>query len=231
MPESFEDTSPHILVVDDDERLRDLLERYLRDHDMFVLTAKDAAEARKFLDLLHFDLVILDVMMPGESGMQLAPDIHHHYKAPILMLTAMGEAEQRVEGLQAGVDDYLVKPFEPQELILRIQAILRRTGVFQPEAAAVVQFGEFSFDVERQMLLHNGAVVHLTTAEQELLSVLAKQSGEPVSREVLSQQGYVSERAVDVQINRLRRKLEANPKQPVYVQTVRGKGYVLRVAT
>ena len=163
--------------------------------------------------------------------MELAPYIHAEHEAPILMLTAMGETEQRIDGFEAGVDDYLVKPFEPQELILRIQAILRRTGVYQPAPDPCSYFGTYRYDPASKQLFHEDEALYLTTAEQLLLDVLVTHAGEPVSRETLSQAGHVSERSVDVQINRLRQKIETTPKKPRYIQTVRGKGYALKVSS
>jgi two-component system, OmpR family, phosphate regulon response regulator OmpR len=225
------DTEPHLLVVDDDLRLRELLRRYLADSGFRVTGAGDAAEARAQLASFAFDLVVLDVMMPGESGLDLTRSLRARpeRRIPVLLLTAMGEAEDRVNGLEQGADDYLVKPFEPRELVLRIRNILQRL----PGAEAVageVTFGAFRFDLARSELFRGSEAVHLTTAEIGLLSVLAQQAGQPVSREELSQSAAFSGniRNVDVQMTRLRRKIEPDPRYPRYLQTVRGTGYVLK---
>ena len=219
------DTDPHLLVVDDDMRLRELLRRYLSDSGFRVTGAADAAEARAQLASFAFDLVVLDVMMPGESGIELTRALRQRAAPhiPVLLLTAMGEPEDRVNGLEQGADDYLAKPFEPRELVLRIRNILQR----RPEPADVVgevRFGIFRFDLARAELFRGGDTVHLTTAETGLLASLA------VSREELSQSAAFSGniRNVDVQMTRLRRKIEQDPRYPRYLQTVRGTGYVLK---
>lgn len=222
---------PHILVIDDDRRLRDLLRRYLVDNGFLVATAADAAEARAKLAALEFDLIVMDVMMPGESGLELTRALRHEIGTPILLLTARGEADDRIEGLESGADDYLAKPFEPRELVLRIHAILRRAPPrAEPAVNGPVRFGAFAFDLRRDELLHRGERVHLTTAEASLLRVLAMRAGEVLSRETLSELGRVggNVRTVDVQVTRLRRKIEEDPRLPRYLQTVRGEGYVLR---
>jgi two-component system, OmpR family, phosphate regulon response regulator OmpR len=222
---------PHILVVDDDTRLRTLLRKYLSDSGFRVSTAGDAAEARAQLASLSFDLIVLDVMMPGESGFDFVTSLRPHSKVPILLLTAMGESEHRVRGFETGADDYLHKPFEPRELVLRIQSILRRvpaeTQVTKP---AQIRLGPFRFDVGREQLLKGSDVVRLTSAEIGLLKVLAENAGEPLSREELGERCAIAGglRAVDVQVTRLRRKIEPDPKLPRYLRTVRGRGYVLR---
>jgi two-component system phosphate regulon response regulator OmpR len=223
---------PHILVVDDDERLRHLLGRYLGDHGYRVSVAADAAEARDSLAGLAFDLLVLDRMMPGEDGLSLARGLRKAGNAiPILMLTAMGEAEARIAGLEGGADDYLVKPFEPRELVLRIQSILKRQAAMPPAAApAEIRLGRFLFDPGREILLCEGAVQHLTTAEVTLLKILAAAVNQVLSREELAERVGVADnpRTVDVQITRLRKKIEDDPRLPRYLQTVRGKGYALR---
>jgi len=225
------DAEPHLLVVDDDLRLRELLRRYLSDSGFRVTGAADAAEARAQLASFAFDLVVLDVMMPGESGIELTRALRQRAAPhiPVLLLTAMGEPEDRVNGLEQGADDYLAKPFEPRELVLRIRNILQR----RPEPADVageVRFGIFRFDLARAELFRGGDTVHLTTAETGLLTSLAQQAGQPVSREELSQSAAFSGniRNVDVQMTRLRRKIELDPRYPRYLQTVRGTGYVLK---
>jgi two-component system phosphate regulon response regulator OmpR len=225
------DAEPHLLVVDDDVRLRELLRRYLSDSGFRVTGAGDAAEPRAQLASFAFDLVVLDVMMPGESGIELTRALRQRAapRIPVLLLTAMGEPEDRVNGLEQGADDYLAKPFEPRELVLRIRNILQR----RPDSvvsAGEVRFGIFRFDLARAELFRGGELVHLTTAETGLLSSLAQQAGQPVSREELSQSAAFSGniRNVDVQMTRLRRKIEQDPRYPRYLQTVRGTGYVLK---
>ena len=218
----------HVLVVDDDDRLRDLLRRYLSEQGFRVTTAGNVAEARTKLQSLTFDLLVLDIMMPGETGLDLTRSLRDHSAVPILLLTAMGESEDRIDGLECGADDYLTKPFEPRELVLRIRSILRRLPT--PETApGEVHFGGFCFDLAREELRCGDDFVRLTSAEAGLLKALASQPGIPVRREDLIglQQGAGTTRAVDVQVTRLRRKIESDPKFPRYLQTVRGTGYVL----
>jgi two-component system, OmpR family, phosphate regulon response regulator OmpR len=220
---------PHILVVDDDRKLCQLLARYLTEHGSIVATASDGADARGKLASLTFDLIVLDLMMPGESGLDFAAEFRRTSSVPILMLTAMGEPEDRIAGLERGADDYLVKPFEPRELLLRINNILRRAP--HPETALpVVRIGELVFDLEREELRKNGQPVRLTSVEAALLKALALQPGVPLSREALIDLTGAAggDRAVDVQVTRLRRKIELQPRHPRYLQTVRGKGYVLK---
>lgn len=222
----------HILVVDDDTRLRDLLRRYLTDNGFRVTVAEDAASARRQLEAMAFDLIVLDLMMPGETGLELARSLRRaRDEVPILMLTAMAEPSDRIGGLEAGADDYLAKPFEPRELLLRIRTILRRTRTREAAApAAEIWLGEHRFDRERAILSGSGGIVRLTTAEASLLSVLSEIPGEVLSRETLGERCAVDggDRAIDVQVARLRRKIEPDPKTPRYLQTVRGRGYVLR---
>lgn len=229
--------APHILVVDDDTRLRALLRKFLSDQGFRVSTAGSAEEARKQLESLSFDLLVLDVMMPGENGFQLTQSLRQTSAVPILMLTALGEIDNRIEGLERGADDYLPKPFEPRELVLRLKSLLRRAAApstAEPAAAAPppaeVKLGELRFDPLRMVLLRGEAAVRLTTAEASLLRLLAEQPGEVISRETLTERGAIAGgvRAVDVQVTRLRRKVEPDPKLPRYLQTVRGRGYVLR---
>lgn len=219
----------HILVVDDDDRLRQLLVKYLSENGFVVVSAKDAADAKAKLSGLQFDLIILDLMMPGESGLEFAQDFRTKSAVPILMLTAMGEPDDRIAGLESGADDYLAKPFEPRELLLRLHNILKR----QPKPPAedtAVSLGDAVFHTGRGELLVNGAAVRLTDIEVALLGVLASRPGEILSREELIElTGTAGEgRAVDVQVTRLRRKIERDPKLPRYLQTVRGRGYLLR---
>ena len=220
---------PHILVVDDDRRLRELLRKYLSDNGYMVTTAKHAADARARLESLTFDVLVLDVMMPGENGLDLTESLRRTNPVPILLLTAMGDADDRIAGLERGADDYLAKPFEPRELLLRIGSILRRAG--PPEAPATeIAFGEFTFDIERAELTRANQPVRLTSGEANLLTVFALNPGVTLTRERLGREGRLggSERTVDVQITRLRRKIEADPKAPRYLQTVWGAGYMLR---
>ncbi len=220
---------PHILVVDDDRRLRDLLRKYLSDNDFRVTTAKDAAQARAKLKSLAFDLIVLDVMMPGETGLELTRSLRAESRVPILLLTAMGEPEDRIAGLERGADDYLPKPFEPRELVLRIRTILSRVPP-PTEAPSLINLGDCSFDLEREELRRDDGPVRLTSTEASLLMALARNSGETLTRERLMRESpaCANVRSVDVQVTRLRRKIEPDPKLPRYLQTVRGKGYVLR---
>ena len=224
------DAAPHLLVVDDDRRIRDLLLRFLLAEGYRVTTAETAAEARAKLGGLSFDLLILDVMMPGETGFDLARAIRVSSGVPILMLTARDEAENRIKGLELGADDYLAKPFEPRELLLRIANILKRQLPAGPPIESV-RFGDFVFHIGRGELRRGEEIVHLTDREREMLGALAARPGETVPRLALAGNGHgVNERAVDVQVNRLRRKIERDPANPLIVQTVRGIGYRLMVA-
>jgi two-component system, OmpR family, phosphate regulon response regulator OmpR len=223
------DLEPHLLVVDDDSRLRELLRRYLSENGFRLTIAADAAEARARLESFAFDLVVLDVMMPGESGLDLTRDLRRDGRLPVLLLTAMAEPEDRVNGLEQGADDYLSKPFEPRELVLRIRNLLQRRPVAEAPAREV-RFGGCRFDLARNELFRGGDPIHLTAAEAGLLASLAQRPGEPVSREELSLSAQFSGsvRNVDVQMTRLRRKIERDPRFPRYLQTVRGTGYVLK---
>jgi two-component system phosphate regulon response regulator OmpR len=226
------DDAPHVLVVDDDRRIRDLLSRYLQREGYRVTTARSAAEARARLDGLAFDLLILDVMMPGESGFELAKALRKTSQVPILMLTARAEAESRIAGLEIGADDYVAKPFEARELSLRIANILKRAQPAAPAPAESVRFGPFLFHIGRGELRRGEELIHLTDREKEMLRLLAAQPGETVPRLMLAGNGAAAgERAVDVQVNRLRRKIESDPANPLFVQTVRGIGYRLMVLT
>jgi two-component system phosphate regulon response regulator OmpR len=221
---------PHLLVVDDDTRTRALLALYLGKEGHIVSTAATVAEARALLRSLEFDLLVLDVMMPGESGIAFAGSLRRENSSlPILMLTARGEADDRIAGLEAGADDYLAKPFEPRELLLRIASILRRAARPQ-EGPTPVKLGRWRFDPDRQALISGSETVRLTEVETSLLRVLAETPGEIVDRDTLVELsgGSVNARSIDVQVNRLRRKIEIDPKMPRYLQTVRGSGYVLR---
>jgi two-component system phosphate regulon response regulator OmpR len=224
----------HILIVDDDERIRGLLQKFLARHGFWVSAARDAAHARRLLQGLEFDLIVLDVMMPGEDGFSLTRDLRQRMTTPILLLTARGDAQDRINGLEAGADDYLAKPFEPKELLLRINAILRR--VPRPEAANEVpktlQMGAYRYDIARGELWQGADLIRLTATEAALMRIFAACPHEAVSRAKLVEDlgrglDQAQERAVDVQITRLRRKIESDPKSPRYLQTVRGAGYML----
>lgn len=220
-------TARHLLVVDDDDRIRDLLKEFLSRAGFRVTAAGDAAAARRLMETLDFDLLILDVMMPGEDGFSLTRHVRKSRTTPVLMLTARGDPGDRIEGLSLGADDYLAKPFEPQELLLRIEAILRRAGpkILGPRTVAL---GPFAFDLERSELTRGGDLVRLTEAESGLLKTLALNAHAAVDRMDLARDsGDGTGRAVDVQVTRLRRKIETDPKNPRYLQTVRGVGYML----
>jgi two-component system, OmpR family, phosphate regulon response regulator OmpR len=225
----FAETARHILVVDDDNRLRRLLQRYLTEHGYHVTTAADASEAKAALKNFAFDMMVLDVMLPGQNGISLTGELRRQFDLPILLLTALGESDDRVNGLSAGADDYLVKPFDPRELLLRIATILRRAAPPLPSRAPL-RFGPFTFDPEKAILWRGDQRVHLTDAELSLLQVLSERPGLPVSREDLGRLSRVSgsDRAIDTQIARLRRKLEPDSRRPNHLLTKRGEGYVLK---
>ncbi|MDE2134758.1 MAG: response regulator [Alphaproteobacteria bacterium] len=219
---------PHLLVVDDDERLRTLLQRYLSSNGFRVSVAATAADARALMKSMTFDLLILDVMMPGESGFELTKSVRANSSVPILMLTAKGEAEDRIRGLEQGADDYLPKPFEPRELLLRVGALLRRAAPPAQKAIVEVRMGECVYDSERGQLRRKGKPVHLTSSESALLQLFTANAGRSFSRtDLCARLGVTLERSIDVQVTRLRRKIEEDPKLPLYLQTVRGVGYVL----
>lgn len=222
------ENSPTILIIDDDKRLRILLKTYLSENNLHVIAAQSAEEARNTIEYLEFDLVILDVMMPKENGHEFLRKFREKNQTPIIMLTALGEATDRIKGLEEGADDYLAKPFEPKELLLRINSILKRQA---PKADSnKVKFGEFEFDLGTKNLNQNNEPLYITSSEQEMLSILAAQSPQAISRDALaSKLGDINERAVDVQIMRLRKKIEDDPKRPLYIQTVRGEGYKLNI--
>ncbi|MCY4305379.1 MAG: response regulator [Aestuariivita sp.] len=224
----------HILIVDDDERIRDLLKKYLIQKRFLVTAAKDAKHARRILSGIEFDVIILDVMMPGEDGVSLTQSLRAEIDTPILLLTAKAETEHRISGLEAGADDYLAKPFEPKELLLRINAILRRMPELPAEEKVpkILKLGSVRYDVKQGELWRGNELVHLTVTESQLMKIFSTHLGETVSRSQLVEnlgrdRSYAQERAMDVQITRLRRKLEENQKQPRYLQTVRGAGYLL----
>lgn len=230
-PEKLQDIQllPHILVVDDDDRIRTLVSRYLNEHGFLSFTAADAASAKDILAIAAFDALIIDVMMPGQDGRALTQELRHGSDVPILLLTAMGEIEDRVDGLQSGADDYLTKPFDPRELVLRLQAILRRRPQ-EKTASKSYRIGRWVYDPQVPELADGAEIVRLTDVEANLLKALIRRPDTALSREDLADLCGVDagERTIDVQVTRLRRKLEEDSKVPRYLQTVRGKGYLLR---
>ena len=226
---------PHLLIVDDDERIRSLLQQFLIQSDYLVSTAEDAEQAKTLLSAIEFDLIILDVMMPGQDGISFTAELRKlQNKTPILLLTARGETEDRIKGLEVGADDYLPKPFEPKELLLRINAILRRMPDLKEDQMMpkTLNFGNLNYDVARNELWKGENQVRLTTTESQLMKIFTSALGEPISRaDLVTSLGRdvssAQDRAIDVQITRLRRKIEVNPSQPRYLQTVRGAGYML----
>ena len=220
----------HILVVDDDTRLRSLLQRFLRENGFFVSVATCAAEARHFLRQYKFDLLIVDIMMPEETGLEFLSALRQDSTIPVILLTAMGETADRIIGLESGADDYLPKPFEPKELVLRIRNILKRTPVEKELEAEKLNLGLCSYDLQKKELLSKaGVIIHITPVEQALLNVLGSKSGQVFTREKLAEilGAGQNPRSIDVQITRLRKKIEQDSKNPRYLQTVRGKGYML----
>ncbi|MCH2037305.1 MAG: response regulator [Rickettsiales bacterium] len=235
-----QDRVTHILVVDDDRRLRELLSKFLREQGYYVSTAKNAALAQEGLALFYFDLLIVDIMMPGKTGIEFTKALREDkFNVPVIMLTAMGEIDDRISGLESGADDYLAKPFNPRELILRIESILRRTQKKREDAESsasrMIRLGSLSYDWDKAKLTNttNGSIIPLTTTENIILKFLAQQEQDATDREAivnhvkLEGERLISERSVDVQIIRLRQKIEQDPKKPLYLQTVWGKGYVL----
>ena len=224
------DDAAHLLVVDDDRRIRELLNRYLADQGFRVTVAGDADEARRKLQGLDFDLIVMDVMMPGESGLALTQSLRSIKTVPIIMLTALAESMARIEGLEAGADDYLPKPFDPRELVLRINNILKRNAPPSTPKIEQVMFGPYTFSIVRKELKRGGDAVRLTDREQEIMLLFSTRAGETIPRhELIGEETDVGERTIDVQINRLRRKIEDDPSNPVWLQTVRGIGYRLSV--
>ncbi|KQV28474.1 two-component system response regulator [Rhizobium sp. Root1203] len=224
------DDAAHLLVVDDDTRIRALLNRYLTENGFRVTAAADGAEARRKLAGLDFDLIIMDVMMPGESGIDVTKGLRTIKSVPIIMLTALAESGSRIAGLEAGADDYLPKPFDPRELVLRINNILRRNASNDAPKIEQVMFGPYTFSLTRKELKKASEVVRLTDREQEIMLLFAKRAGDTIPRhELIGSDVDVGERTIDVQINRLRRKIEDDPANPVWLQTVRGIGYRLSI--
>jgi two-component system phosphate regulon response regulator OmpR len=225
-----QDDAPHLLVVDDDTRIRNLLMQFLTEHGFRVSVAGNSDEARRKLAGLDFDLIVLDIMMPGESGVELTKALRAEKDVPILMLTALSETDSRITGLEAGADDYLPKPFDPRELILRINNILRRGGPQPTPKVEQIVFGPYTFQIAKRELKKGGEVLKLTDREQEILAIFAERAGETIPRhELVPGDSEVGERTIDVQINRLRRKIERDPSNPIWLQTVRGIGYRLSV--
>lgn len=229
-----------VLIVDDDKRLSDLLQRFLGENGFQTVAVHTAGDAREKLESLAFDILIVDVMMPGESGIDLVRSVRSEQDVPILFLTALGETEDRIAGLEVGADDYLVKPFDPRELVLRLRTILRRTAAVPPaplldsdeaDTGDAAQFGAFRFDSKRRLLTRNGEAIYLTSGEADLLVALVAHAGQPLTREDLApdDRATITDRAIDVAITRLRKKIETDPKFPRYLQTIRGKGYVLHL--
>jgi two-component system, OmpR family, phosphate regulon response regulator OmpR len=228
------DDASHILIVDDDTRIRSLLSQFLKTNGYRVTTAESAADARKRMEGLAFDLIVLDVMMPGENGFQFAETLRQTSAVPILMLTALADINDRIRGFELGVDDYLSKPFDPRELLLRVGSILRRVTAPPPAnqntSPESVSFGRFAYHIGRSELTAGGEAVKITDRERDMMKLLAEANGAPVTREALAGPGSdANERTIDVQINRLRRKIERDPANPTYLQTVRGSGYRLIV--
>ena len=224
----------HLLIVDDDERIRGLLQKFLVRSGFLVTVARDTAHARRILAGLEFDLIVLDVMMPGQDGISFCRELRAKTATPVLLLTAKGETDDRIAGLEAGADDYLAKPFEPKELLLRINAVLRRMPQAEPMVVVpkVLNLGPIRYDIARGEMWHGQQPVRLTATESQLMRIFSAAPGEAMSRMKLVEElsrsgGQTQERAVDVQITRLRRKIEMDPKQPRYLQTVRGAGYML----
>ncbi len=225
----MEQSLKHILVVDDDTRLRNLLQRFLRENGFMVSTAKDAEEARMMMRQYKFNLLIVDVMMPKESGLDFLSSLRKESSVPVIMLTAMGTVEDRIVGLEGGADDYVAKPFEPKELLLRIANVLKRTPA-DDEKLQMLSLGAYVFNMQtRELSAKNGEIMHITPVEQNVLVILGAKKGQVFSREKLSEMlgAGQSPRSIDVQITRLRKKIEKDSKNPRYLQTLRGKGYML----
>ena len=222
--------APHVLVIDDDKRLNNLLEKFLKDNNHFVDTSKNAKSARKKISIVAYDIIILDIMMPGESGLDLLKFIRENYDTPVLMLSAMKDTKNRILGFERGADDYLGKPFEPQELLLRIKAILRRTEenkIVPLNNSSVIKFGNIIYDSNLAIVWRNAEKINLTSKENELLNILVKGNGKTINRYVLIKNLNLESRGIDITISRLRKKIENNPKIPVNILTIRGEGYAL----
>ena len=222
--------APHILVIDDDKRLNNLLEKFLKDNNHFVDTAQNAKSARKKISIVAYDIIILDIMMPGENGLDLLKFIRENYDTPVLMLSAMKDTKNRIIGFERGADDYLGKPFEPKELLLRIKAILRRTEenkIIPLTKSNIIKFSNIIYDPSLAIVWRNSEKIILTSKENELLNILVKGNGETIDRYVLIKNLNLESRGIDITISRLRKKLENNPKRPMNILTIRGEGYAL----
>ena len=222
---------PHILIVDDDKRILQLINDYLIKNNFRISTANNALKAREKIENIEFDLIILDIMMPGESGLKLTDSLKkNNFKTPILLLSALGNADDRIKGLEIGANDYLAKPFEPKELLLRMKNLIKKNK-YNKQKTKIVKFGPYTFNLKKEILKKNGKIFILTSSETKLLYILAKNDGKPIIRYNLSKILNIpnTSRALDVQITRLRNKIENNKKFPTYIQTVRGRGYVLKI--
>jgi len=222
--------APHILVIDDDKRLNNLLEKFLKDNNHFVDTAQNAKSARKKISIVAYDIIILDIMMPGENGLDLLKFIRKNYDTPVLMLSAMKDTKNRIIGFERGADDYLGKPFEPKELLLRIKAILRRTEenkIIPLNKSNIIKFSNIIYDPSLAIVWRNSEKIILTSKENELLNILVKGNGETIDRYVLIKNLNLESRGIDITISRLRKKIENNPKRPINILTIRGEGYAL----
>ena len=224
------DITPHVLVIDDDKRLNNLLEKFLKDNNHFVDTSQNAKSARKKISVVAYDIIILDIMMPGENGLDLLKFIRENYDTPVLMLSAMKETKNRIIGFERGADDYLGKPFEPKELLLRIKAILRRTEenkIIPLNKSNIIKFSNIIYDPSLAIVWRNSEKIILTSKENELLNILVKGNGETIDRYVLIKNLNLESRGIDITISRLRKKIENNPKRPINILTIRGEGYAL----
>ena len=222
---------PHILIVDDDKRILQLINDYLIKNNFRISTANNALKAREKIENIEFDLIILDIMMPGESGLKLTDTLKkNNFKTPILLLSALGTADDRIKGLEIGANDYLAKPFEPKELLLRMKNLIKKNK-YNKQKTKIVKFGSYTFNLKKEILKKNGKIFILTSSEAKLLYILAKNDGKPIIRYNLSKILNIptTSRALDVQITRLRNKIENNKKFPTYIQTVRGRGYILKI--
>ena len=222
--------APHILVIDDDKRLNNLLEKFLKDNNHFVDTAQNAKSARKKISIVAYDIIILDIMMPGENGLDLLKFIRENYDTPVLMLSAIKDTKNRIIGFERGADDYLGKPFEPKELLLRIKAILRRTEenkIIPLNKSNIIKFSNIIYDPSLAIVWRNSEKIILTSKENELLNILVKGNGETIDRYVLIKNLNLESRGIDITISRLRKKIENNPKRPMNILTIRGEGYAL----
>ena len=222
---------PHILIVDDDKRILQLINDYLIKNNFRISTANNALKAREKIENIEFDLIILDIMMPGESGLKLTDSLKkNNFKTPILLLSALGNADDRIKGLEIGANDYLAKPFEPKELLLRMKNLIKKNK-YNKQKTKIVKFGPYTFNLKKEILKKNRKIFILTSSEAKLLYILAKNDGKPIVRYNLSKILNIptTSRALDVQITRLRNKIENNKKFPTYIQTVRGRGYVLKI--